>query len=406
MGAGSGGVALACELAERGVQVLVLEEGPLPGEAGAAPRWTAFGRPRLPIELRREALGSGPPAPRASPLRRGAEALGLQPGPPPAPEPGSELLRAGQAGARIVPYCRVERVLTLGATAAGVEAVLLRDPAPHRLSVGCSVLAVCSGALRTPLLLAQSRLGRDLPALGRNLGLRLAARVLGVLGGRARERDAFLIREFEGEGVVLEVSESVPTSERALTSAAVDVLVAGGAHGRVLRGPGSRPWILYQVRRDEARRLIWGLATAAEILFAAGAEHVHLPVSSHRTLHRPEDIDRFVRSGVRRTQLGMSGRDPAGTCRPGADPFEAVLRPDGELHGLDHLFVADASALAWSPDGPVRIPVQELAARTAEAILQRLGRAASVSASGPGMSPAVVPALASAPLSQRSAAVP
>jgi choline dehydrogenase-like flavoprotein len=182
------------------------------------------------------------------------------------------------------------------------------------------------------------------------------------------------MQEFQGEGLELEIGVAPPASGRAPRLSAVDVLVPSPARGRVLHLPGRRSVVLYQVRRDEVRRLVWGLATAAEILFAAGAEHVHLPVSSgNRTLHRPDDIDRFVRSrGLRATRIRMSGRDGAGTCPPGLDPREAVVRPDRELQVLDRLFVADASLVPAGRVGPVHAAVLALAGRMVQPILARL----------------------------------
>jgi putative NAD(P)-binding protein len=104
VGAGSGGSALARELAERGAAVLVLEEGPLLEEGAAAWSVKALGWPRLPIELSHGVGGAGTPAgsaPPEGPLRREAEALGLQAvaGTLRASTRRGELLRASEAGA-------------------------------------------------------------------------------------------------------------------------------------------------------------------------------------------------------------------------------------------------------------------------------------------------------------------
>lgn len=63
---------------------------------------------------------------------------------------------------------------------------------------------------------------------------------------------------------------------------------------------------------------------------------------------------------------------PCGTCRIGAadDPM-AVVGTDGQLRGIDNLYVADASAMPSVPSTNTNLPVMMLAERIAEGLQKR-----------------------------------
>jgi choline dehydrogenase-like flavoprotein len=70
-----------------------------------------------------------------------------------------------------------------------------------------------------------------------------------------------------------------------------------------------------------------------------------------------------------------SASHAAGTCRMGADPETSVTDPWGRVHGMENLYVADASVLVsqGAGDSP-SLTIQALALRTAEHIAGALSR--------------------------------
>ena len=52
---------------------------------------------------------------------------------------------------------------------------------------------------------------------------------------------------------------------------------------------------------------------------------------------------------------------PHGTCRMGADSYDSVVAPNGEVHGTAGLFVADASLIPEPMSAPPQWTVQALA---------------------------------------------
>lgn len=391
-GAGLAGAAVAMELARAGAAVVLLEQGPrLEEAAGPLARIPAevlrgwqdelrldFLGPRSldPIFEQLEALFPVERLPLAAPgaVQRGAELLGLggRRLPRLRPEPQGLLSRASEAGARIYTGCRVERILTLAGEATGVEAWFVEAGTGRpraRLDLSCSAVVLCAGALQSAVLLGRSRLGGA--RLGRNLALQPTATVTGHFEEAGHtvvdSAPSFLVEDLRGEGILLEaLSEG-------LQSSSLGVTVIDEGRGRVRRNGRGQAALSGRMSRADRLKLVRGLASAAEILFAAGASTVELPLAG-RTLHRPEEIDRLLRSSLRSGQIRQLQIHPMGACRIGEDPQDAVVRPDGELHGLDGLFVAGGLTFPAPPQVPLPLPVLAFSVRIVPAILRRLDR--------------------------------
>ena len=100
------------------------------------------------------------------------------------------------------------------------------------------------------------------------------------------------------------------------------------------------------------------------------------PLADHVTgLHQPaapgrDEIERHVR------ERAESVYHPLGTCRMGIDPTDAVVGPDFRVHGLEGLWVADASVLPNAPRGNPAAPTMLAAHLAAEAIVEGCASAA------------------------------
>ncbi len=111
---------------------------------------------------------------------------------------------------------------------------------------------------------------------------------------------------------------------------------AGGARARRLARVG------YKLTRDDAERLVFGIARAAEIFYAAGAREVYPQISGVGTI-APEAIADLEASSPPRSGLRLEAFHPMGTARMDADPRRGVTAPDGSVHGAEGLYVADGS---------------------------------------------------------------
>lgn len=61
---------------------------------------------------------------------------------------------------------------------------------------------------------------------------------------------------------------------------------------------------------------------------------------------------------------------PVGTCMMGSDPQTSVVDPQLKVHGVDRLYVVDASVFPTVTSGNTHAPTTMVAHKGAEAILQ------------------------------------
>jgi choline dehydrogenase-like flavoprotein len=307
---------------------------------------------------------------------------------------------AADAGARFVVRCRVERVLTEGGRAAGVEGTYA-DPATGtvaRVVVRAPQVVVAAGALDTPALLLRSGIGG--PAAGDYLRLHPATAVIGVYEEAQKAwwgaPQSALSMEYcdmsDGYGYLVETSHASPgvtgTSvpwesgaqhkadmARGPQSSAMVFLIRDRGHGRVTVDAAGNPVHTYPF--DDGLDLAHfrhGLKTMARMHEAAGAQEI-------LTLHRKPM--RWVRGGdepladyARRIHDGpLSPFEHAtfslhhmGSARMGKDPKTSVADIWGQLHDTPGVWIGDASAFPTASGTNPMLTTMALAHRTAEAI--------------------------------------
>jgi choline dehydrogenase-like flavoprotein len=457
IGTGAGGAVAAAELAEGGMDVVILEQG------GARSATDATGRPRdalprfyrdggqvatlgrppmmLPlgqgtggttfvnsgtcfrtpqplldrwratvgIDLRPEhfarverALGVATVTPElagrnAAIIRRGAERLGWSGGylqrnargcqgtgvcafgcPTGAKQHAGEvyLPRAVEAGARLITNARAARIEHDGARATGVTTA-------GGLEIRAPRVIVAAGAIHTPLLLARSHLGTS-PALGRNLTVHPATAVWGVFDEDVDMSrgvpQSYYVDEFAHEGFVLEgiagppdyLAMSAPLAGDELRElmlahrhvAQCGLMISDRPRGRVASVLG-RPLVRYDLHRDDVATVHSGLARLAELMWAAGANEVVLPLARLPRLHRA-DRRALERMALGARDLKLMGFHPLGTARAAADPAHGVVDGHLRLHGAHGIHVADGSAVPGSLGVNPQITIMALASRLAE----------------------------------------
>ncbi|MGH2984691.1 MAG: GMC family oxidoreductase N-terminal domain-containing protein [Solirubrobacterales bacterium] len=324
----------------------------------------------------------------------------------------SYLPRAVAAGARVRAGVMVLRVLTEGSrvtglacraglpTTAAEEASRTQSAATRTAArstdggrdwrVRAKTVVSAGGAFGTPELLLRSGIGH--PALGRHLHIHPAA----WIGARYPEE----VRGWEGIMQSYYVDEWVP--QRILLEATFTPLYFGaqwlpgvgaefadrvhhfdqiasiGLHlhdeseGRVGLTSNGSLRLSYRLTDDEARRIQFGIARAAEIHFAAGATEVYpnvgpVPVISRGRL---EDLEA---GALRPADLRLEAFHPMSTARMGADPEASVTDADGAVRGTDGLYVADACLLPTSVGVNPMMTIIACSLRVAGGIASRLG---------------------------------
>jgi choline dehydrogenase-like flavoprotein len=274
--------------------------------------------------------------------------------------------RALAHGARLFADCRVERVTCDGrGRVAGVTG-RFRSPDGRRgpaLAVRANVVVVAGGAVQTPALLSRSGFRSASGQLGRNLAMHPNANVIAFFDeevtGWHGVHQAYQVREFEADGIILTANNLAPPMLAALMPghgrelgelmAAYNRVVTAGplvedtCAGRIRALPGLGPQVFYQICDRDAARVVRGVALTAEAMFAAGARRVLLPVAGAPPLNSLAEVRRLLAAPVPKRALRLFSVHLMGTARMSEDTRRGVVDSYGEFHGVRGLFVCDAS---------------------------------------------------------------
>jgi choline dehydrogenase-like flavoprotein len=308
----------------------------------------------------------------------------------------SELPRAVAAGARIRSGARVDKVIVRDGRAVGVAATRL---APHGqaaaargsaaglpYAVSARAVVLAAGAVGTPELLLRQGIARG--STGGNLHVQPACWVGGLFDEEVRGWEGVMqswhVDEWRPRGLFLEATFTpLPFGAHWLPGvgaafkqrleqighlAVIGVHLADRSSGRVrLRGGAAR--LSYRLAGEDAKRLGFGIARAADILFAAGAREVFPQVAGVEGI-RPGAQSRFE-DGVRPGQLRLEAFHPMGTARIGGDAG-SVAAPDGQARALPGLYIADGSLLPTALGVNPMVTILAVARRVARDLSDRL----------------------------------
>jgi choline dehydrogenase-like flavoprotein len=155
------------------------------------------------------------------------------------------------------------------------------------------------------------------------------------------------------------------------------VLACDGAndYNRVSIDKAGRPVVHYHFDAQAVVGLMVGAFTAAEILFAAGAVRVHMPVARDTTIEA-RDAARLPEIAAAAEFLPgktpVAAAHPQGGCGMGRGPSDSVTDSYGRVHGLPWLFVADASLFPDSLEINPYVTIMALADRVAQRIREEV----------------------------------
>jgi choline dehydrogenase-like flavoprotein len=221
------------------------------------------------------------------------------------------------------------------------------------------------GAFGTPELLLRS--GIRHPALGRHLHIHPAA----WIGARYEEEvrgwdgvmQSYYVDQWQPQGILLEATftplsfgaQWLPGVGAAFSDrvahfghiASIGVHLHDRSEGRVGLTSNGSLRLSYRLLEEEARQIQFGIARAAEIHFAAGADEVYPNVGPVSVIPRGK-LDEFEALTLKPADLRLEAFHPMSSARMGSDPDTSVCDPRGAVRGTESLFVADASLLPTS----------------------------------------------------------
>jgi choline dehydrogenase-like flavoprotein len=279
----------------------------------------------------------------------------------------SYLPRAVAAGARVRAGVEAQRILVEDGTAAGLGCSA-RDASgrvrPFTVRARRAVIAA-GGAFGTPELLLRSGLGGD--QVGRNFHIHPAcwvgARYEEEVRGWEGVMQSFYVDQWEPQGVLLEatftplafggawLAGTGAAHQRSLLDfghvGSIGVHLSDRSQGRVALANDGAIRASYELTREDAERIQFGIARAAEVHFAAGATEVYPNVPRFGVL-KPGELAAFEAARLKTSELRLEAFHPMGTARISTDPRQGVCAPDGSVRGTQNLYVADASLFPTS----------------------------------------------------------
>lgn len=306
------------------------------------------------------------------------------------------LPEAVAAGARVVSDCRAERVLVKHGRAGGVLARALdaEGRGGATVSVRASAIALCGSAVGSAALALASGLPDPSRRVGRGLHLHPGGAVAGVfdepvegwLGipqswectekltfDEAPDNDAraWIVTAFAHP---IGLASSLPGFGAAHMKlmrlyprlAVLAAMIHDRSSGVVTQSDG-RPSVSYTLEAGDQRALLVGLAACAEILFAAGARQVIVPLAQPLTLNSPSEIARILQHRYRPLDPLLTAVHPMGTLALGQ-----VTDERGAWRGVDGLFVADGSLFPTSLGGPPQLSIYAAGHKVATHVIEAL----------------------------------
>lgn len=314
-----------------------------------------------------------------------------------------QLPAAERNGVEVVTRCDVQRIgdrcvlARVSAKSVG-EKGQASTWAPGDYEIAARFVIVAAGAVNSPALLLRSGFRRMLPRLGHGFTVHpafiLVAEHERPITNFVGHPKSFYLDQFaEADRFVLETCMYFPfVTAKSLTGFGPShssfmrafprlqmILVLAcdraDAHNRVMIDSRERPVVHYRFTEEVARGLVRGGITSARIFFAAGARRVHIPFAQPAALDadhvsRLDDLEKTTR--FRPEGLGISAAHLQGGCGMGRTATDSVTDAWGRVHGLDWLYVADASLFPNALEINPYLTIMALADRVAENVRERL----------------------------------
>jgi len=302
---------------------------------------------------------------------------------------------AVKAGATVYADCRAERIEGRGKRKRVIGNVLdnARRTTTTDFVIEAPVVIVSASAIHSPVLLLKSGICNSSGQLGRNLTFHLTTAVAGKFERtispwsgipQSAMCDEFLNKKGDNGGFWIEAVPVYPAlaalafpgfggahrermREFPRTGASITLVKEIDSAGRVTVNDHGRPSIAYDPGPRDIEYLKQGVAAAARIHFAAGAQEVMTLHATPTVIRSEGEIEGKVRSASwEKNAIALFSAHPLGTCRMGNDAGKSVVDPHCQTHDVPGLFVIDGSVTPTSLGVNPQITLFAIAEKSAE----------------------------------------
>jgi choline dehydrogenase-like flavoprotein len=279
-------------------------------------------------------------------------------------------------GVRIFSECLAEHIETKGGRA---TEVVCRLADGRRLRVAADTVVVAGGALASSLLLQRSGLGGRLAGTG--LSFNVGAPLTADFEEKLNSFDGLQITHGyrpPGEDQLILESWFNPVGTQALMMpgwfsahyenmrryphlSCIGVVVGSQRNGTVKAKRGRGMKLEYDPAEADLKLMVKGTKLAARIHFASGAQRV-MPMTfrsrSYTSLEQVDELDEIVRDN---TDIGLHTSHPQGGNAISRDPGKGVVDERFGIHGIENVYVCDASVFPSSVTVNPQLTVMALA---------------------------------------------
>jgi choline dehydrogenase-like flavoprotein len=294
------------------------------------------------------------------------------------------LPRAIDAGAVVMPDCRVDRLLRTGARVTGAVCIQTHPDGTMRgLLVRADHVFVCAGATQTPALLQRSGIRHN---IGRGLKMHPTVKIAARFDSLIDHGDVPMHRVTEfapgltigGSAsrrghVALALADSDADYADALAHwehvAVYYAAIRSEGSGRVLALPGfTSPLVTYRLTEGDISRLARALVHLGEVLLAAGATEMYPSVTGGGVARNAGDLVQWW-DALTRNRANLMTVHLTSTVRIGEERTKTGADSFGRVWGYDNLRVNDASLLPEAPGVNPQGPIMAVVARNTDQFL-------------------------------------
>jgi choline dehydrogenase-like flavoprotein len=264
---------------------------------------------------------------------------------------------------RIIAQCTAKRIEMDGTRAEAVRCEL--DDGRTIRVVAEESIVVSAGAIASSRLLQRSGVGRELP-VGRNLSFNMATPVTAHFNEKLRSTEGLQISHYALPPNVPECALETWFNPPAMQSLFMpgwfgdhyrnmehyDEMACGGVVVGT-HSDGNARWGLasdfsFEPREEDMVRLIDGAKLMGEMFLSVGATRVMTSTLQYEELKTQADLNRLDRYKTNRAGLSLNSAHPQGGNAISEYADRGVVDSSFRVHGLQNLYVCDASVFPSS----------------------------------------------------------
>jgi len=281
--------------------------------------------------------------------------------------------KAMESGALLFSGCKAERIVHNGNKASAVIASLNSSRSRKQVKIYADYIFLAGGAIQTPYLLQNSKLA---PNAGKKLefhfNLKFVAEFDKTINAQKGTMFTYQVQEFMDSGLLIMASNYQPhylamTLSHFGNEIINDVMdkyancglyvaqIQPESKGRVISALKGSSFVTYKFDINDLKKIRDSIIKTSRLLFEAGAKKVYLPVVGTSPIIDNGMLENAVNS-LTPGNIEIVSVHAMASC-PMGDRGEAVVGFDGKVHGIENLFITDASILPTnigeSPQGTI-----------------------------------------------------